>query len=186
MKAPKKGTDADLLEEATMIAAQCWCDPETSNRVMDPALAGAFARRLKAYLEIIAQLHDNVAFYHGLVNQIGELFGDAARTRDDGSIQQEVLTLNVPELVKTALSERDSLRHAVQDRQRAAEWLFEACRRTAVAADEARRAWEWLEKADSRFPPNRGHFTSPEADVDLARKVLETIKAFNQGRSNNP
>ena len=34
------------IEEARGIAAQCWCDPETSHKVMDPDLAEAIARRI--------------------------------------------------------------------------------------------------------------------------------------------
>ncbi|KKL55692.1 hypothetical protein LCGC14_2252850, partial [marine sediment metagenome] len=34
------------MEEARGLAAQCWCDPETSSKTMDPVLAEAFARRL--------------------------------------------------------------------------------------------------------------------------------------------
>lgn len=33
-------------ENAIAIAAQCWCDPETSHIVMIPELAMAFAKRL--------------------------------------------------------------------------------------------------------------------------------------------
>ncbi len=38
-----------------MIAAQCWCDEETSENVMDPKLAEAFAIRLAAWMETAAQ-----------------------------------------------------------------------------------------------------------------------------------
>ena len=37
--------DYDWMPEARVSAAQCWCDPETSHTVMDPALAEAVARR---------------------------------------------------------------------------------------------------------------------------------------------
>lgn len=50
---------------------------------------------------------DGLEFYRGLIRQIGESFGAAARTSDDGSIQQDVLALKVPELV-------DSLRATVE------------------------------------------------------------------------
>ena len=39
------------IEEARGIAAQCWCDPETSSKVMDPVLAEAFAKRLMKMAE---------------------------------------------------------------------------------------------------------------------------------------
>lgn len=41
----------------------------------------------------------NSNFYHGVVVQIGEAFGQEAYTSDDGSIQEDVLALKVPELV---------------------------------------------------------------------------------------
>jgi len=36
------------LEDARGIAARCWCDPATSNRVMDPELAEVMGRQLLA------------------------------------------------------------------------------------------------------------------------------------------
>jgi hypothetical protein len=45
----------------------------------------------------------NELFYRDIVRQIGEMFGVAARTSDDGSIQQDVLALRVPELVAALL-----------------------------------------------------------------------------------
>lgn len=42
---------------------------------------------------------DSAEFYRGIVRQIGEGFGVAARTSDDGSVQDDVLALKVPELV---------------------------------------------------------------------------------------
>jgi len=39
------------LQEARAIAAQCWCDPETSHIEMDVNLAEAFAKRLNVVFE---------------------------------------------------------------------------------------------------------------------------------------
>ncbi len=39
------------IEEARGIAAQCWCDPENSHKIMDPELAEAFAKRLLQLVE---------------------------------------------------------------------------------------------------------------------------------------
>lgn len=52
-----------------------------------------------AWIETARQHARNEDFYRGVVRQIGELFGDAAKTSDDGSVQQDVLALKVPELV---------------------------------------------------------------------------------------
>lgn len=47
----------------------------------------------------------NADFYHDIVKQVGEILGKEAYTSDDGSVQDSVLALKVPELVK-ALKER--------------------------------------------------------------------------------
>lgn len=52
-----------------------------------------------------AEMHRNCEFYQGLVTQIGEMFGVAAHTCDDGSISDSVLALKVPELVAAALQQ---------------------------------------------------------------------------------
>lgn len=50
-----------------------------------------------------ARLHSkNEEFYRGLVRDIGEQFGKSAYTSDDGSVQQDVLCLKVPALVRQA------------------------------------------------------------------------------------
>jgi hypothetical protein len=43
------------MDEARQIAAQCWCDEETQDRVMDTPLAEAMARRIAAWMETAAQ-----------------------------------------------------------------------------------------------------------------------------------
>jgi hypothetical protein len=47
-------TGIDYMPEARQLAAQCWCDPETSDRVMDPTLAEAVARRIALWMETAA------------------------------------------------------------------------------------------------------------------------------------
>ena len=46
----------EIMNKAQQIAAQCWCDPETSHIVMNPALANAFAKRLAEQMELIDRL----------------------------------------------------------------------------------------------------------------------------------
>lgn len=41
------------IDEARAIAAQCWCDIDTENKVMDVELAEAFAKRIEILLNII-------------------------------------------------------------------------------------------------------------------------------------
>ena len=57
-----------------------------------------------------ARAYRDVDFYRGIVIQIGELFGVEAKTSDDGSIQEDVLALKVPELVNALRAERDALK----------------------------------------------------------------------------
>jgi hypothetical protein len=60
----------------------------------------------------------NEEFYRNLVRQIGELFGEAARTSDDGSVQDSVLALKVPELVEACQREQRALREKVTETAR--------------------------------------------------------------------
>lgn len=55
----------------------------------------------------------NTAFYRGIVDMIGDLFDVEARTSDDGSIQDSVVALKVPELVEKLRNHRDMLRAEV-------------------------------------------------------------------------
>lgn len=88
------------MPEARQAAAQCWCDPSTDHIVMHERLCEAVAKRIAAWMETAAQGYRDAEFYRGIVVQIGTPFGVAARTSDDGSIQQDVLVLRVPELVE--------------------------------------------------------------------------------------
>lgn len=62
------------------------------------------------WMESAAQFSRNSDFYRGLVYEIGDFFGDAAKTADDGKVMEEVLALKVPELVlamRAEISARD-------------------------------------------------------------------------------
>jgi hypothetical protein len=52
----------------------------------------------------------NTDYYRGLVIKIGEMFGEAAKTQDDGGKVEDVLCAKVPELVEAALKELYMLR----------------------------------------------------------------------------
>lgn len=95
------------LPLARELAAQAWCRPETSGIEMDVRLADAFANILAGWLDTAAQMSRNADFYRGIVHQVGEMFGDAAKLSDDGSVQQEVLALKVPELVQALVAKDD-------------------------------------------------------------------------------
>ena len=57
-------------------------------------------REAEAWKESAAFHCRNEFFWHDLVDQCGKHFGVEARTSDDGSIQEDVLGLKVPELVE--------------------------------------------------------------------------------------
>jgi hypothetical protein len=70
-----------------------------------PALneMGRIKNERDAWVETAAQAHRSREFYMDILHQVGDMFGVAARTSDDGSIQEHVLALRVPELVENAL-----------------------------------------------------------------------------------
>lgn len=64
------------------------------------------AESSRGWMETAAQFSRNEDFYRGIVCQIGEMFGDEAYRSDDGSLQDSVLALKVPDLVRKALADR--------------------------------------------------------------------------------
>ncbi len=63
------------------------------------------AKERDSWMETAAQLSRDADFYRGLVTGIGAQFGEIAYISDDGSKQQDVLCLKVPELVAATLKE---------------------------------------------------------------------------------
>ena len=57
------GTQYDYMEEAVQCAAQCWCDTETSDRVMDPELCTAVAKRISKWMQLAAIHERNAAHW---------------------------------------------------------------------------------------------------------------------------
>lgn len=66
-----------------------------------------------AYERTACDMANNADFYRGIVHGCGAPFGVKARTSDDGSVQDSVLALKVPELVAALKQERDALRAAL-------------------------------------------------------------------------
>ena len=91
--------DYDWMEEALMLAAQCWCDPETESRVLDAALAEAVAKRIAEWMKTAAQNQRNADYYRGLLEQCGRSIGNRAFTADDGSHSEDVLCAKIPEII---------------------------------------------------------------------------------------
>ena len=87
------------MQQARMLAAQCWCDEETSGKEMDATLAEAVARRIALWMDKAAQMARNADYYRDLLDECAKLLGVAAYTSNDGTAQDEPLRLKVPELV---------------------------------------------------------------------------------------
>jgi len=96
-EAPK---EYDYMTEALEHAAQCWCDDDTKDIPMDDRLAKACAKRIAAWMQTAAQGYRGAEFYRDIIDQCGAAIGIEAYTSDDGSIQEDVLALKLPELVK--------------------------------------------------------------------------------------
>jgi len=94
----------DWMDEAREIAARCWCDPETKNKVMDTTLAEAVAERIAGWMGIAAQNQRNTDYYRGLLIKCGKYIGEPAYTQDDGGKVKNVLCAKIPELVKELVS----------------------------------------------------------------------------------
>lgn len=98
----KRATEMNWIEEARQIAAQCWCDPETENKVMDTTLCEAVAKRIAIWMETAAQNQRNTDYYRDLLVKCGEAIGDRAYIADDGTRMDDVLCAKIPEIVDAA------------------------------------------------------------------------------------
>ena len=96
----QKAANLDMwMDEARQIAAQCWCDPATEDRVMDPALAEVVARHIARWMDTAAQNERNTAYYRGLLDECAKHLGPAVYTADDGSLYDSPVRAKIPELV---------------------------------------------------------------------------------------
>lgn len=77
----------DHLDEARQIAALCLTSEEV-------------ALTIAAWMDSAAQHLRNETFYRELIIRCGNVLGPEAKTSDDGSVQQDVLALKVPEIVE--------------------------------------------------------------------------------------
>jgi len=57
------------IDEARVIASQCWCAPETEDIIMNPALAEIFAQRIAAWMEEAALYQKNSDYWRDLFEQ---------------------------------------------------------------------------------------------------------------------
>lgn len=85
---------------AMQLAAQAWCQPQTSGKEMDADLCSVFAQILDEWIETASQESGNSAFYCELLDQCAQILGKDAFTSDDGSVQQVPVRLKIPELIQ--------------------------------------------------------------------------------------
>jgi len=86
-------------ELAMQLAAQAWCQDNTSNKEMDPDLAEAFAQILDGWLDIARYYESGMELYRGLLDKCAEHLGEEAYMADDGSRMDDPIRLKIPELV---------------------------------------------------------------------------------------
>ena len=91
------------------------------------------SREREAWQETARQNQRDADYYRNLVVMIGQQFGVAARTADDGTVMDDVLCAKVPELVSSELDKYADLRteheHLLADVQRLRSYPAEVIRR---------------------------------------------------------
>jgi len=88
------------------------------------------------WVESAKQYSNGLEFYRDLLCRVGNMFGVEARTSDDGSVQQDVLALKVPDLVYRAITERDFDRAHIESLQNK---IAQASADVVVLEDEVER-----------------------------------------------
>ena len=144
--AAKRGMDAakesgaHMEAEARRLYAECNPEALESERAANAQLTEDLQRteaERDGWVESARHFANGQEFYQGLVRQVGNLFGEVAYTSDDGSVQDDVLALKVPELVE-ALSA-----HVEKGSRIVHEWALGAFGDVAAA----QQLGEWLHTA---------------------------------------
>ncbi len=84
------------MDEARQLTAQCWCDDETKDRVMDPVLAESVARRIAWLIDKRVNLWP---------------LRDKAFIHDDGGIADSPWRPKIPEWVYKLGSQVADFKH---------------------------------------------------------------------------
>ncbi len=127
--AAQRKAEADLAALRaiqSMLSARHVADDNARRRMMQDAIGAKEAQRKAeqerdCWLETAREESRNRDYYRGLVQQIGGMFGVAARTQDDGGIVEDVLCAKVPELVealKREANEANGMLQAIADEHR--------------------------------------------------------------------
>lgn len=102
-----KEAGAHMEAEARRLYAECNPEALESERAANAQLTEDLQRteaERDGWVESARHFANGQEFYQGLVRQVGNLFGEVAYTSDDGSVQDDVLALKVPELVEALAS----------------------------------------------------------------------------------
>lgn len=186
-------SEINAPRENVQIAAQLWCQPQHANKEMDVAFAESIVvaldakdKQTEAWKESAAEFCRNMEFYRDIVRRIGEPFGVAARTSDDGSVQESVLALKVPELVAALSLENEKLAEKVKRLE--IDYGHTVDRSNAIFAENARLSEQvkefqeeldfkqktiWLlheEKAEDRAA--NAALREQVKELEISRKVL--------------
>lgn len=69
-------TEYDWMEEARVIAAQCWCDARVEDREMDVELAEVVAEKIAVWMQTAAKNQRNTDYYKELLEQCVKAIAD--------------------------------------------------------------------------------------------------------------
>lgn len=69
--------DDHWMPQAREIAAQCWCDEETSGIEMDARLAEAMARRIAFWMEESSRKHNDANYWRAMAEYWRNLYNKA-------------------------------------------------------------------------------------------------------------
>ncbi len=161
-----------------------------TNLVSDAAARATKAdQEREGWQETARQEIRNRDYFRGLVQQIGGMFGVAARTEDDGSVAEDVLCAKVPELVKALCDsatkdrqELDNAREAIRnqlDERSVAEQELATERQDIVrlrrlfGAQQSETAYEWIQ----RLHRSAIHCDKLQAVASVAQEVAAELES---------
>lgn len=149
------------MSEAQAVEMGGTVDPDKPEDVRAAAWCiEAYAqRRAKEEWEKTAQhFYRGMDFCRAQVTRVGKALGPAAYTSDDGSVQQDVLALKVPELVESLLRANEKAEDHLRNAVRRAAALRQIAEEAIAEIENVERAWHYHAKAHdpewcSRYRP---------------------------------
>lgn len=127
-----------------------------------------------AWKQTAEQEGSNAAFYRDIVREIGELFGDAAKRDDTGTLHQDVLALKVKGCAREMMMQRDN--------------LLRSCRNTVDALDDMRRSRDiFLQERDEARESLEAVRKSCESQrtcfAELSKKLADLTSRHKEARA---